>query len=83
MADLYLCLGDMDGAAAAFIRRLEDPDRRADALLQLSDYDDPPVKRPPHPVHSRLEALKSREDVKAAIEKAGGIRRFRLQRGEL
>lgn len=83
LADLYLCLGDMDGAAAAFIRRLEDPDRRADALLQLSDYDDPPAARPAHPIHSRLKTLKSRPDVKAAIEKAGGTRRFRLQRGEL
>ncbi|HEY5721907.1 MAG TPA: hypothetical protein VIT45_06255 [Allosphingosinicella sp.] len=83
LADLLLCMGDMDGAAAAFIRRLEDPDRRADALLQLSDYDDPPFARPSHPIHSRLGALKGRPDVKAAIEKAGGTRRFRLQRGEL
>jgi tetratricopeptide (TPR) repeat protein len=83
LADLLLCLGDMDGAAAAFIRRLEDPERRADALLQLSDYDAPPVARPPHPVESRLPALKQRPDVQAAIAKAGGIRRIRLQRGEL
>jgi tetratricopeptide (TPR) repeat protein len=83
LADLLLCLGDMDGAAAAFIRRLDDPDRRAGALLQLSDYDDPPVALPPHPVNSRLPALKARPDVKAAIERAGGVRRFRLQRGEL
>ena len=83
LADLLLCLGDMDGAAAAFIRRLEDPDRRADALLQLSDYDDPPVTRRPHPIHAGLDVLKKRPDITAAIEKAGGVRRFRLQRGEL
>jgi tetratricopeptide (TPR) repeat protein len=83
LSSLLLCLGDMDGAAAAFISQLDDPDRRAAALLQLSDYDDPPVALPPHPVDSRLPALKARPDVKAAIERAGGTRRFRIQRGEL
>jgi tetratricopeptide (TPR) repeat protein len=83
LSDLLLCLGDMDGAAAAFIVRLDDPDRRTDALMQLSDYDDPPVVLALDPVDSRLPALKARPDVKAAIERAGGVRRFRLQRGEL
>ncbi|HEX6374101.1 MAG TPA: hypothetical protein VFZ91_00100 [Allosphingosinicella sp.] len=83
LADLLLCLGDMDGAAAAFIRRLDDPERRIAALLQLSDYDPPPVPLPTDPVASRLPALKQRPDVRAAIERAGGIRRFRVQAGEL
>jgi tetratricopeptide (TPR) repeat protein len=83
LTDLFLCLGDMDGAAAVMIRRLDDPDRRSAALLQLSDYDDPPVPLPPHPVNSHLPALKQRPDVKAAITRAGGIRRFQLQAGEL
>jgi tetratricopeptide (TPR) repeat protein len=83
LADMLVCLGDLDGAAAAFIRRLDDPERRAGALLQLSDYDDPVVALPPDPLHSRLAALKARADVKGAIERAGGARRFRLQRGEL
>ena len=83
LADMLLCLGDMDGAAAAFIRRLEDPKRRVDALLQLSDYDEPPVALPPDPVYAPLAILKQRPDVRAAIERAGGIRRFRLQRDEL
>ena len=81
LADLLLCLGDMDGAAAAFIARLDDPDRRADALEQLSDYDDPPVALPPDPINSRLDALKARPDVKAAIARAGGTRRFHVQAG--
>jgi tetratricopeptide (TPR) repeat protein len=83
LSDALLCLGDMDAAAAAFIRRLDDPDRRAAVLLQLSDYDDPPVPLPADPVESRLAALKARPDVKAAIDRAGGTRRFHIQGGEL
>lgn len=83
LSNLLLCLGDMDGAAASFIRRLADREQRVDALLQLSDYDPPPVARPADPINSRLPALKARPDVKAAIEKAGGIRRFNVQPDEL
>ncbi|MEA3037779.1 MAG: hypothetical protein QOE79_292 [Sphingomonadales bacterium] len=83
LSEALLCLADMDGAAAAFIRRLDDPDRRAAALLQLSDYDEPPVALPADPVESRLPALKARPDVKAAIDRAGGTRRFHIQSGEL
>jgi tetratricopeptide (TPR) repeat protein len=79
LSNLLLCVGDMDGAAASFIRRLENPEQRVAALLQLSDYDPPPVARPADPVASRLPALKARPDVRAAIAKAGGIRRFNIQ----
>jgi len=73
----------MDGAAAAMMRRLEDPERRAGALLQLSDYDPQPANGPHDPIDLRLDDLKRRADVKAAIERAGGIRRFEVQSGEL
>jgi tetratricopeptide (TPR) repeat protein len=80
---LLLCTGDMDGAAAAVIKRLDDPDGRAAMLLKLSDYDDPPANVPPDPMTPRYKALKARPDVKAAILRAGGIRRFRVQAGEI
>jgi hypothetical protein len=83
VSEHYLCTGDLDGAAAAFQRRLADPDMRTDALLDLSDYDAPPVPQAADPVPTRLAALKTRTDVKAAIAKAGGIRRFGVQRGEI
>ena len=82
LSDLMLCSGDLDGAAAAFIRRLDDPDRRVAALLQLSDYDAPPVAIP-DPVYAHMPALKARDDVRAAIARAGGTRRIHLQRNEL
>jgi tetratricopeptide (TPR) repeat protein len=83
LGGLLLCLGDMDGAASVLIRRLDDPDRRAAALADLSDYDDPPVALPPDPRASRLKALKARADVRAAIARAGGTARFRLQPDDL
>lgn len=79
LINLLLCLDDMDGAAAAMIRRLDDPDRGPDALLALSDYDkDPQARLPALPFTAKLPALKARPDVAAAIERAGGTRRFRL-----
>jgi len=83
LGSLLLCLGDMDGAAAEFIRRLDSADTRTAALIELSDYDDPPVAVPLDPAEARIPALKARPDVKAAIARAGGIRRFRVQPGRL
>jgi tetratricopeptide (TPR) repeat protein len=79
VSSLLLCMDDMDGAAASFVRRLDDPKQRVRALLQLSDYADPPVPQPLGPVEGRLAALKQRPDVKAAIARAGGTRRFNVR----
>ncbi|MES2988817.1 MAG: hypothetical protein V4808_13000 [Pseudomonadota bacterium] len=80
---LLLCMGEMDRAAAALIRRLEDPARLAQALALLSDFDAPPAAAPIDPITSRLPALKARPDVQAAIARAGGTRRIHLQGMEL
>lgn len=79
VTDLQLCMNDADGAAASLIRRLNNPDQRADALKQLSDYDPPLATLPPDPSEKVLDAVKARPDVKAAIARAGGVRRFKLQ----
>lgn len=83
LTSLLLCMNDLDGAATAMIARLDDPDRRASALTDLADYDTPPVALAPDPIDSKLPALKARPDVQAAIARAGGIRRYHLQPGEL
>ena len=78
---VQLCLGDLDGAAASIIRQLADPDRRTAALVDLSDYDDPPVELPVDPVEAARKKVKARADVQAAIAQAGGTRRIHLQAG--
>jgi tetratricopeptide (TPR) repeat protein len=79
LTTLLLCMNRTDEAAASLIRRLEDPEQRTDTLLDLSEFDDGPVPLPPFAVDDRRAALRSRSDVKAAIERAGGTGRFRLQ----
>ena len=76
-ARLLLCTGDMDGAAAAYIRRLDDPQERGDVLMSFSDFDDPQV-RLPDPFEALHDTIRARPDVKAAIERAGGARRFNI-----
>lgn len=83
LTDLLLCTGDMEGAAAAMIRRLDDPERRLGALLQLSDYDPPVATFPLVPFESKFAELAVRADVMMAIKRAGGTRRFHLQAAEL
>lgn len=83
LAELLLCLGDLDGAATEYIRQLDDSNLRAGALAELSDYDKTPVPSRPNAHESRLPALKARPDVQAAIKRAGGTRRFNIQRDEL
>ena len=83
LTDLLLCIGDMDAAAKSVIAELEDPERQAATLARLSDYNPPLPGEPVYVFKKREPELKAREDVKAAIEKAGGIRRIALQPGEL
>jgi hypothetical protein len=78
VTDLYLCLGDMEAAAASAIRRLEDPEDRPVLLLELSDFDLAPPPFATDRTARNLELLKKRADVKAAIDRAGGTRRFNV-----
>ena len=77
--DAMLCVGDLDGAAAALIRRLANPEQQTEALLRLSSYDPQNAALPPHPYLSRISQLTARADVQAAITRAGGTRRFHVQ----
>lgn len=79
LSDLLLCRGEIDKAAAAFIRRLDDPERRVDALQQLSDYDAPIVPRLTDFMTMGLSALKARSDIKEAVARAGATQRIPLQ----
>lgn len=83
LQQILLCMGDVDGAAAALIRQLDDPEQRAEALMNASDFDDEPVKGPETARTRASKAMYERAEVKAAIERAGGKRRFNVQAGEL
>ena len=83
LSHLLLCVGDLDGAAASYVRQLRDPEQRVQALLELSDYDDPPPGRPADAFEPGLKLLKKRPDVVAAAQAAGGTRRFNVQSDEL
>jgi len=69
----------MDKAAASIIRRLGDPDQRAEALKDLSNYDPLPPGFPPGPFGTGERQLQQRADIQAAVAKAGGAGTFRLQ----
>jgi len=80
--NLRVCAGDLDGAASSIIRQLDDPERQAAMLVNLSDYDAAPVKQPDTVESLNWGKVRARADVKAAIARAGGTRRIHLQSGE-
>ncbi|KAB7647964.1 hypothetical protein [Polymorphobacter fuscus] len=67
-----ICLGRMDDAAAAIIKRLEDPADRTAMLFNLQPF---LITDRPNPRDTRyragMRALKARGDVKAAYQKVG------------
>lgn len=78
--NLALCRNDLAVAADSLVRRLDDTERRVDALLTVSDFDPPPAAYPRQVEDDRLTLVKARPEVKAAIAQAGGARRFHLMR---
>jgi tetratricopeptide (TPR) repeat protein len=78
LTNLALCRNDLDVAAASLVRRLADTERRVDALLMVSDFDPLPAAYPKQVEHERLILVKARPEVKAAVARAGGARRFNL-----
>ncbi len=72
-----LCADDKDGAAAALIARLDNPDERNAALLGLQTYlSDPHETSFEQQLDARETAVENRPDVKAAIAKYGVIETY-------
>lgn len=74
-----LYAGETDEAAAAVIARVNDPERRTQALTELQTYEAPPAPAPVMEFRARRRALLARADVKAAIAKVGRIDRYDLE----
>jgi tetratricopeptide (TPR) repeat protein len=74
LGDALICANDLDGAAAAYIAGLNDPEYRIQILYQFQDF-----VHSAHPepmvveLNRRLLAVRDRPDVKAAIETYGRI----------
>ncbi len=67
-----LCLGRQDAAAAAVIKRLQDPDKRMEMLFDLQPFlIADRAKEREKQVRADYRALKARPDVKAAFTKVG------------
>ncbi|HTW39107.1 MAG TPA: hypothetical protein VMD49_11110 [Steroidobacteraceae bacterium] len=63
--------GRLDDAAKLLIRRLHDPQTRADALLEVQRYHDPPVPAAAQVGRDRWRQVLERADVREAIARVG------------
>lgn len=77
--DLLICANDVDGAADILVRMLDDPDQRAAALRQLSDFEPSGVKRRSFWEES---GISTRPDILSAVARAGGTGKFNFSGGD-
>jgi hypothetical protein len=74
-----ICAGDLDAAAAAFERALDDPKGRQQALIDLSEFEPTGHATAFEQLYAeRLKAVAARPEVKAAAEKAGRTMHFHI-----
>lgn len=67
-----LCLGRQDAAAAAVVKRLQDPEKRMEMLFELQPFlIADRAKEREKQIRADYRALKARPDVKAAFTKVG------------
>jgi tetratricopeptide (TPR) repeat protein len=76
--DTLMEAGDVDGAAALMISRLNDPDERADALAGIQRYAQSPRTERLKELDALNEAMLARPDVVAAIAKYGRRETFSI-----
>jgi tetratricopeptide (TPR) repeat protein len=76
-----LCANDLAAAAALYIERLSDLETRTGALLALQRYRTPPGSSLPNDavLRERLDRVRERADVQAAIAAVGRIEEVPLQ----
>ncbi len=81
MARANLCVNDLDAAAALYILRLNNVQERTAALLALQLYRTPPGSSLPNDavLRERLNRVRDRPDVQAALAAVGRIEQVPLQ----
>ncbi len=79
LADMLFFANDLDGVAKLYIQGLSDPDRRSDVLLELQDWrKPPPLSAFDVELAHRMDAVRNRADIRAAVAKFGHIETFAL-----
>lgn len=82
-----LCTNSLDESAALFVRRLNDPDARGDALMALQDQDYSHARYLPvlRLLVERLRAVRERPEVQAAVAAVGRIEKIpvRISAGDI
>jgi thioredoxin-like negative regulator of GroEL len=66
----------LDEAAKLLVSRLQDPDERIDALLEVQEYKRPPQGPGAAEWSRRWDAVKHRPDVRVAIGKVGNVAQY-------
>lgn len=81
LARALLCVNDLDGAAALYVQRLSDLEQRRGALLALQRYRSPLGSALPYTavLRERLERVRERPEVQAAVAAVGRIEDVPLQ----
>ena len=74
-----LCLGRVDQAAGAAVRMLQNPYERSTALRMFSGHAPPLSTTPLYPGEGEMAQVMAHADLKTAIARAGGTRRFNVQ----
>lgn len=78
--DALLLRGQLDAAAALLIERLQDPDWRNGALVDMQHYDGGDVAEMAvqKTIEERWDTITARPDVQAAMEKVGRVEEFHI-----
>ena len=71
---------DIEGAAALLVSRLENPDHRMDALLEVQEFATDPIGERSLEMERRRQAMLTRPEVQAAISRVGFIHSYPLHR---
>ncbi|MBN8736148.1 MAG: hypothetical protein J0H27_07745 [Xanthomonadales bacterium] len=81
LQDALLLRGNLDEAAALLIDRLEDPEWRNDALVDMQHYADIIMTPMEKTIHDRWNTVVARPDVQAALQKVGRVETFSIAPG--
>lgn len=79
--DALLLTGKLDEAAGLLIERLENPQWRTDALVDMQHYADVDLTPMEKTIHDRWSAVTARHDVQAALQKVGRVETFSMAPG--